>query len=177
MLAIVTVCNRFLITLPLVTIAIVAAACSSDSGTDDPETSGSGQFEVPHIDAGPIPEPFSYADVEDPWPEETAAACKAYTPPENTTEPYPEYRACACDTCLEWMHQCDAIQSCREIRECGLDKGCTTPNACYLAPVPNARDPEGAGCVEVIDKWGNTGLGTYLSRRLADCTTSCPRPQ
>jgi len=136
-------------------------------------------MDIPHIDAGPIPEPFAYTTVPDPWPEETAAACKAYIAPENTTEPYPDTRNCACDACLELMHQCDALESCREIRQCSLDKGCVDPNACYLAPQPSARDPEGKGCVDVIDKWGNTSLGTYLSRKLGNCTldATCPRPQ
>jgi hypothetical protein len=168
--------RRIFVALPFTLLAALGSGCSGDDGTG--EDGSSGGYDVPHIDAGPIPDPFAYETVEDPWPEETAAACKAFVPEEGP-DPYQEYRACACDTCIELMHQCDALQSCREIRQCGLDKGCADPNACYLAPRPGPRDPEGKGCVEVIDKWGNIGLGTYLSRKLGECTAaaSCPRPQ
>jgi len=107
---------------------------------------------------------FLYSSVKDPWTANTAAACNAYD------TRYPTLRSCICSNCMNLIHQCDALAGCKEIFQCALDKGCRTPNACYLAPT------DGTGCIAQIDKWGTGSVSTALTQELGACmtTANCP---
>jgi hypothetical protein len=107
---------------------------------------------------------FIFRDVPDPWPADTEAACNAF----DTS--FPEQRACLCAGCRDIVHQCDALKGCIEVRQCANRIGCTDSNSCYLTPtVPG-------GCVEPIDRWGNTGFAVALSNRVGECVVAnkCP---
>lgn len=111
--------------------------------------------------AGPT---FNFADVPDPWPEDTEAACNAFD------DSFPEQRACLCANCRDILHQCDALEGCIEIRECANRIGCTDANDCYLFPSTPG------GCIEPIDRWGNTGFAVALSNNIGQCAVNngCP---
>jgi len=111
---------------------------------------------------------WEFMDVEDPQPDETlyqdtaspyedAAGCKAF---ENA---FPEIHDCMCDKCFDVQQQCDALEGCREIAQCGIEIGCTDAYSCYLTPAD-------AKCVPIIDKWGNTGLAAAVSLALSACS-------
>ncbi len=181
----------------LVVIATAAAlfgvtACSKDITDNKKPTTGasdggsSEQYTVQDYDAGPVPASFAYDTVAEPWgiaedagvPALTAA-CKAFDIPDagglHTAAPA-NVRDCECDNCLQLVHQCDALQGCREMRQCTQDVGCSDPYTCYLTPTTTPAHP--AGCTPIFDKWGNTGLSTYLVNSLNTCATgaNCPTP-
>lgn len=165
---------------------VAAAACSGDGGSStagdnggsngsgsggdsDGGASGSGNAGtggLPIVSDGgsiykalgvedPMPDEFHFSDVEAPY--DDVAGCKAFD------SAFPDVHSCSCDNCYDVQRQCDALQSCREIAECGIDIGCTDAYSCYLA----ASDPQ---CVPIIDKWGNTGVAVALSLQLGTCT-------
>jgi hypothetical protein len=167
-----------------------ASACSSDSSTEGKngqQASGGGaansgtttadpdagawntQYDVPHVDAGPIPPFTDFSTIPDPWAKGDVAACKAFG-----DGSYPVSRACMCDapTCLELMRQCDALEGCIEIRDCAWRTGCSNANDCYL--LKQAGDPN--GCVDVIDKWGNTGDAVAIANTVGACGQALPTP-
>jgi hypothetical protein len=158
-----------------------AVACSSTTAND---TKGSGgatggeadagewnnQYDVTVHDGGSLPPPTDFSKIPDPWSADTEAACVAFAPD------YPASRACFCKNCLELMHQCDALPGCIEVRACIWKSGCTDPNSCYLYKMSG----DSTGCVDVIDKWGNSGVAVATSNNLGQCAkqapTPCPQP-
>jgi hypothetical protein len=153
------------------TVSIAAAACSSDDGSSPPGSGGSGS--IANGGGGGIPPRGSgsvYEDlgIEDPQPDEhyfnevsasydDVEGCKAFT------TAYPDIHSCSCDNCYDIQRQCDSLEGCQEISECGISIGCSDAFSCYLAPAD-------AKCVPIIDKWGNTGVSAALSLRLGECT-------
>lgn len=135
------------------------------------------QYDVPHYDVGPMPTYFRYDSVTDPWPAQTIDACKAFTTPETPPNSQPT-RDCMCTNCMDWVHQCDSLQGCREVVQCAARVGCTDSFSCYLFPAVSAKDPTGKGCQAEIDKWGNSGLSTFLAIKMQDCSkaANCPLP-
>jgi hypothetical protein len=143
---------------------VALAACESDS--EDPTgASGSGGgpaggnsgssdiYEKLGIDRPPEDTPdFTYADL--PAPYEDVDGCKAFSDRD------PDIRSCACDSCFELMRQCDALEGCREMFQCMIEQECVDVNDCYF----------GGKCTEIIDRWGNTGASTAISRRLGTCS-------
>lgn len=170
------------------TLAVLGAAAACQTVKDDKfgtvsqaatsyPTAWNQTYDVPHIDAGPIPPFFRFDSIADPWPAVSVAACQAYVA---TSTPIPAgaTRDCWCTNCMDWIHQCDALQGCREEVACAAQIGCTDTNSCYLFPPKTAQDPNGTGCQAVIDKWGTIALPTYIFKKLSDCGTSfsCPAP-
>lgn len=162
-----------------------AAACQtvkddSFGQTSQPATTPADwnqQYDVPHYDVGPIPPFFRFDSISDPWPSVSIATCQSYTTPETPPNSQPT-RDCWCTNCMDWVHQCDALQGCREEVLCAAQTGCTDQNSCYLFPQPTAKDPTGKACVDVINRWGTIALPTYLFKKLADCgnAAACPLP-
>lgn len=121
---------------------------------------------------GDVPEPFDYRTIPEPWAEGDVAACKAYLAFDEATTTAAAAaltrRECLCDAgdaCLEMLRQCDALEGCTQIRMCGIEKNCNSPNTCYLFPA--------APCVTTIDRWGNGSVSAGLSTNMqADC--GCP---
>jgi hypothetical protein len=129
---------------------------------------GCQKYDVKHVAGDPslTPKTVRFDQLKDPWTADTADACKALKPAAGSG--FPATRACGCDHCLELMHQCDALQGCIEILDCILTANCTDPNSCYLSK--KSGDP--TGCVDVIDKWGNTGDAVAIANTIG---TTCLR--
>jgi hypothetical protein len=145
---------------------VLGAACSGEDGDDgDGEVTGDVSiYDKFGIDPPPDDTPtFRFDGVASPY--EDAAGCKAFD------NPFPEVHSCSCDSCFDLQRQCDALEGCREISECGVAIGCSGANDCYLGPTaPDPKDPTKKGCVAVIDKWGNTGTATAIANLLGACT-------
>jgi hypothetical protein len=69
--------------------------------------------------------------------------------------------SCMCESCLEVMQECDALEGCVEIRRCGYETGCRGAFECYLVPP--------SPCAEVIDRWGNATIAAERSLAVSDC--------
>lgn len=173
---------RALVATALLSSCLAVSACQTAG--DDPYAKASlaaitpGQkYDVPHYDAGPMPTYFRFDQVPDPWSAVTIDVCKAYTTPQTPPNSQPT-RDCICTNCLDWVHQCDALDGCREIVQCAAQVGCNSIITCYLLPQPTAKDPSGKACQAVIDKWGNSGFAAYLANRIQECSSaaSCPLP-
>ena len=147
-------------------------ACSSD-GTDGDGTGGNGggggdsadPLKPPPRSAnGSIfddlgvkePERKESYNKDVPSPYEDAAECKEFD------SAFTDVHDCACDKCFKLQQQCDALQGCIEIAECGIEIGCKDANTCYLL-ASNTQ------CVPIIDKWGNTGTASAISLALSGC--------
>jgi hypothetical protein len=161
--------------------ALLAAACSSDNTDTNKqpigpskdagtETDGwaTGYNVTDYVDGGHLPPPFLFDKVADPYTVDSGQACEAFS------TDYPTSRACLCTNCYNLMHQCDALPGCIEIRACIWKSGCQDTNSCYL--LKTSGDP--TGCVDVIDKWGNTGDDVAIATSLLQCgqkaTPACP---
>lgn len=134
-------------------------ACSSDGGTVEEGIT------VPPKTGGSI---FDDLGIEDPErtetrfdqvssPYEDVAGCKAFG------SRFPEVHDCTCEHCFDVQQQCDALDGCIEIAECGIEINCFDANSCYLLAT-NQK------CVPIIDKWGNTGTSAALSLALSGCS-------
>jgi hypothetical protein len=161
--------------------ALVASACASDNDGEPSEGDGTGggaaatgggggdDIVIPPRGSGSI---YDDLDIEDPEPaefyfEDVPAAyedvegCKAFE------SAYPDVHSCSCDNCFEVQRQCDSLEGCREISECGIAIGCQDAFDCYLAPMAGNEM-----CIPIIDKWGNTGVSAALSLQLGACTVA-----
>jgi hypothetical protein len=164
-------------------------ACATDDKTSSSGLSGSNDADgggiysklgVPppaaSADGGLTPQPFDFKDVKSPY--DDVASCKTFSSADVPKDFHSDQRACLCDNCFDLMQECDALQGCQQIMKCILDIQCTDSNSCYLAPQKTALDPDGKGCVEVIDRWGNAGVATALSNNIGTCSTpaGCIKP-
>jgi len=120
-------------------------------------------------DGGATPQPFAYDEVQAPYSD--AAGCKAFS-----SQTAQATRDCLCDNCFALEQQCDALDHCIEIVDCGNRIGCTDAYSCYLTPAKSAADPTGAGCVTEIDSAGNGSVSAALSLQIQQCraTSKCP---
>lgn len=118
------------------------------------------KYDVKHVDFPTPPDPVRFDKLKDPWSANTADACKSFKP--SAGSDYPVTRACVCDHCIDLVHQCDALEGCIEILNCILKSGCKDSNSCYL--LKKSGDP--TGCVDVIDKWGNTGDAVAIANTI-----------
>jgi hypothetical protein len=127
-------------------------------------------------DGEKTPVPFDFGTATSPY--EDAAGCKAFSSEDTPKGVHVSERSCLCDHCFDLQRQCDALQGCQQIMKCVLDIGCTDASTCYLGPPKTAVDPEGKGCIAVIDLWGNGGVATALSNIIGDCSklNSCLTP-
>ncbi len=97
-----------------------------------------------------------YSQIEKPY--EDAAGCLAWG---EANDDVGDSRTCMCNNCLETIQECDALQGCREIRECSTRTGCDSEYSCYLLPT--------AQCVDVIDRWGNASVSVTVSLEYINC--------
>lgn len=119
-------------------------------------------------DGETAPMPFDFGTVKSPY--DDIAGCKAFSSDDTPKGFHTTERACLCENCFDLQQQCDALKGCQQIMKCVLDIGCTDANTCYLGPSKTPADPEGKGCIEVIDLWGNGGVATALSNIIGDCS-------
>jgi hypothetical protein len=173
--------------LAVTAVAVLAAtACASKSGSDTPAGGAGGAsggdggqdiFGVLMIprpatktaDGQPTPTPFYFDQVPAPYAAGDAAACKAFSSADLPAGDHADIRSCTCDKCFQLQQACDALQGCQQIAKCGMDINCKDANTCYLGPAKTPLDPQGKGCVEVTDKWGNAGSAAALSLQLSSC--------
>ncbi|HEX4337407.1 MAG TPA: hypothetical protein VH062_15935 [Polyangiaceae bacterium] len=159
-------------------------ACSSDAsptananGSGDEADGGGGDIyktvgvapPAASADGTATPVPYRYDQVKSPYDDGDAAACKAFSSDDLPAGFKTDERSCLCDSCFMIQRECDALIGCQQIMNCILSIGCTDSNSCYLAPQKTALDPDAKGCVDVIDKWGNSGVSTALSNQIGDC--------
>jgi hypothetical protein len=121
------------------------AACGDDEGGGD-------------VESGDIPPVYDFSALKIPF--ESSEKCKAtFSKKYQDTSPV---TTCRCDQCLDKMQECEAVPGCVEIMACSNRTGCRNEFDCYLFP--------GAGCQEVIDRWGNSSLATAISIDIMACT-------
>jgi hypothetical protein len=143
----------------LICVAAFSSGCSSsddDKGSESSNAENGSIFKKLGI-KDPKSPTVIFADLKAPYAD--AAGCKAF--PSNVQDAHD----CTCDKCFSLQQQCDAIQGCIEIAECGISIGCTDAYSCYLTPI----DAPVNKCVPLIDKWGNTGVAAAISLALAAC--------
>jgi hypothetical protein len=156
-----------------------AYGCATDASTIDAGDAGGGGGIYRKLGVTPpgaknedgekTPTGFDFGTVKSPY--EDADGCKAFTSKDMPKGFHAPERDCLCDNCFDLQRQCDALVGCQEIMHCVLEIGCTDANSCYLGPPKKPGvDPEGKGCIEVIDRWGNGGVATALSNIIGDCT-------
>ena len=124
-------------------VMLLAFGCGDDGG-------GSGSTDDAFLD---------FSEFELPY--ETAEECIAHA---DATDNFFDATECACDNCLDIMQECDVLQGCVAIRNCGFETGCRGAFECYLLP--------DAPCVEVINNFGNASAGAAISLALGECEMS-----